>query len=134
MEGGDPEKAHPSAHMVASDAHSTANDKEGSGASDDAMSIHSCETVPEARGPDRPKPPQSIASSITPPAVKVRRADRRGLFGRFTVLAEVEEPKHYGRRTKWGITFIIALAAAAAPLGSAIFFRTPRFAASLLHF
>lgn len=55
--------------------------------------------------------------------VKVRRSERRGLFGRFTLLAEVEEPKHYSRTTKWFITFVIAVAAAAAPLGSAILYR-----------
>lgn len=61
-----------------------------------------------------------------PAPVKVPRSQRRGLFGRFTILAEVEEPKHYTRRTKWFITFVIALAAAAAPLGSAIIFRESR--------
>ncbi|KAL6721397.1 hypothetical protein ACLMJK_000500 [Lecanora helva] len=54
--------------------------------------------------------------------VKVPRTNRRGLFGRFTLLAEVEEPKNYARPTKWFITFIIGLAAVAAPLGSTIIF------------
>ena len=58
-----------------------------------------------------------------PAPVKVPHSKRRGLFGRFTIVAEVEEPKHYPRRTKWFITFVIALAAVAAPLGSAIIFR-----------
>ena len=60
-----------------------------------------------------------------PALVKVPHSKRRGLFGRFTIVAEVEEPKHYPRRTKWFITFVIALAAVAAPLGSAIIFRKP---------
>ena len=58
-----------------------------------------------------------------PEPIKVPRSQRRGLFGRFTILAEVEEPKHYSRKAKWYITFIVALAAMAAPLGSAIIFR-----------
>ena len=58
-----------------------------------------------------------------PAPVKVSHSRRRGLFGRFTIVAEVDEPKHYPRRTKWFITFVIALAAVAAPLGSAIIFR-----------
>ena len=58
-----------------------------------------------------------------PAPVKVPHSRRRGLFGRFTIVAEVEEPKHYRRRTKWFITFVIAAAAVAAPLGSAIIFR-----------
>jgi hypothetical protein len=58
-----------------------------------------------------------------PAPVKVPRSQRRGLFGRFIIFAEVEEPHHYPPRTKWFITFVIALAAAAAPLGSNIIFR-----------
>ena len=65
----------------------------------------------------------SSAPSVAPPAVKVIRSKRQGLFAQFCVLAEVEEPKHYPRRTKWFITFIISLAAAAAPLGSSIILR-----------
>ncbi|KAK4692634.1 hypothetical protein P7C71_g4613, partial [Lecanoromycetidae sp. Uapishka_2] len=60
---------------------------------------------------------------VTLVPVKVPRAQRRGLFGRFALVAEVEEPKHYPRRTKWWITFVIALAAVAAPMGSAIIFH-----------
>lgn len=59
-----------------------------------------------------------------PGPVKVPRSKRRGLFGRFAILAEVEEPKHYSRTTKWYITFVVALAAVAAPLGSTIIFPT----------
>ena len=66
---------------------------------------------------------QEYVEPETPSAIKVPRSQRRGLFGRFTLLAEVEEPKDYPRRTKWFITFVVALAAIAAPLGSAIFFR-----------
>ena len=58
-----------------------------------------------------------------PEPVKVPRSQRRGLFGRFSILAEVEEPKHYSTRVKWYITFVVALAAIAAPLGSTIIFR-----------
>ena len=57
-------------------------------------------------------------------AVKVARASRRGLLGRFALVAEVVEPHDYSNRTKWFITFVVAFAAAAAPLGSAIVFRT----------
>ena len=64
------------------------------------------------------------AVHANPAPVKIPRAKRRGLFGSFTIVAEVEEPKNYPRRTKWFITFVIALAAVAAPLGSAIIFRT----------
>ena len=62
-------------------------------------------------------------SSAAPSAVKVPRGKRRGLFAQFCVLAEVEEPKQYPRGMKWLITFIIAMAAVAAPLGSSIILR-----------
>ena len=66
---------------------------------------------------------EAAEEEILPTAVKIPRSQRRGLFGRFTVVAEVTEPKHYPRSTKWFLTFVIALAAVAAPLGSAIIFR-----------
>lgn len=55
--------------------------------------------------------------------VKVPRMNRRGLFGRFTILAEVNEPTSYPRQTKWFITFVVSMAGVAAPLGSTIIFR-----------
>lgn len=48
---------------------------------------------------------------------------RTGLCGRFTLLAEVENPKEYSRPIKWFITFVISMAAIAAPLGSTLIFR-----------
>ena len=61
------------------------------------------------------------ASGLNQP-VKVSRSNRRGLFGRLTILAEVQDPKSYPRRTKWFITFVVAIAGMAAPLGSTIIF------------
>ncbi|KAI9805778.1 MAG: hypothetical protein M1833_005271 [Piccolia ochrophora] len=55
---------------------------------------------------------------------RVPRSQRRGLFGRFTIVPEVADPQQYDRRVKWFITFVIAAAAAAAPMGSVIFFPT----------
>lgn len=69
------------------------------------------------------RPPVTRTTSVERVAVKVPRSKRRGLFGTLTILAEVEDPKGYSRKVKWFITFIVAFAAAAAPLGSAIFFR-----------
>ena len=60
-----------------------------------------------------------------PPPIKVPRSQRRGFLGRLTILAEVEEPKNYSRSTKWFLTFVVAQAAMAAPMGSAILFRKP---------
>ena len=70
------------------------------------------------------KDTEDVEAEIEEPGpVKVPRSKRRGLFGRFAILAEVEEPKQYSRTTKWYITFVVALAAVAAPLGSTIIFR-----------
>ncbi|GIK03023.1 hypothetical protein Aspvir_007089 [Aspergillus viridinutans] len=55
--------------------------------------------------------------------IVVPRLKRRGLFGQLTLLAEVENPKTYLRKTKWFITFIVALAGSTAPMGSSILFR-----------
>lgn len=61
----------------------------------------------------------SVALSVK----KVPRSRRAGLFGRFTILYEAEEPKDYPRKIKWTITLIIAICAVAAPMGSAIILR-----------
>ena len=71
------------------------------------------------------KDAEAVETKVEEPGpVKVPRSKRRGLFGRFAILAEVEEPKHYSRTAKWYITFVVASAAVAAPMGSTIIFRT----------
>jgi len=68
---------------------------------------------------------QSRASSTRSRALSiVPRSQRRGLFGRFAILPEVERPYEYTNKTKWLITLIVALCAAGAPVGAAIFYRT----------
>lgn len=54
----------------------------------------------------------------------ISRSKRRGLLATLTIVPEVENPYEYKNSTKWFITLVIALAAASAPLGSAIFLRT----------
>ena len=76
--------------------------------------------------------PLHRASTELGPAVTVPRLKRRGLLGQFALVAEIENPKTYPRRTKWFITFIVAVAGAAAPLGSSIFFRKSRCFCQLL--
>ncbi|KAM5433182.1 hypothetical protein MferCBS31731_007179 [Microsporum ferrugineum] len=79
----------------------------------------------EAREPQEPSDTEAAVqltrtNSNIPPVI-VPRSRRRGLFGSLTLLAEVENPKHYSRKAKWFITFVVAVAAGAAPMGSAIF-------------
>jgi hypothetical protein len=67
---------------------------------------------------------KSQSSSVrSRPMSIIPRSKRRGLLGRFTIIPETERPYEYGNGTKWTITFVVALAAAAAPMGSAIFYR-----------
>jgi hypothetical protein len=94
----------------------------------DERSVHSqssgdsIEPVPvqqETPTSSNPKP-ASVGSrtlSIVP------SSKRRGLLGRLSIIPEVDRPYDYANTTKWLITLVVALAAAAAPLGSAIFFR-----------
>jgi hypothetical protein len=71
------------------------------------------------------RPSASRASSIFSRGgtAIIPRNQRRGLFGRVTVIPEIERPYDYTNKTKWTITAIVALAAAAAPMGSGIFYR-----------
>lgn len=65
----------------------------------------------------------STTSSVVPAVVKVPRGKRTGLLASWTLLYEAEEPKHYPRKIKWLVTFMIALAAVSAPMGSSIILR-----------
>lgn len=84
------------------------------------------EPIPEQTS--RTNPPlsqtKSKSSSVRSRALTiVPRAKRRGLLARLTVIPEVERPYEYKNSTKWFITFQVAIAAAAAPMGSAILLR-----------
>ncbi|KAL2073646.1 hypothetical protein VTL71DRAFT_10972 [Oculimacula yallundae] len=80
----------------------------------------SIEPIPQSEDPKLEKS-QSKPLSVRSKAVTiVPRAKRRGLLARFTVIPEVERPYEYKNSTKWFITFQVAIAAAAAPMGSAI--------------
>lgn len=78
--------------------------------------------------PAQPEPPSRVKPDPAPlqlsnDTVIIPRSKRRGFLGSVTVIPEIERPYNYANRTKWVITGVIALASAAAPLGSAIFFR-----------
>ncbi|KAM7190721.1 Major facilitator superfamily domain containing protein [Naviculisporaceae sp. PSN 640] len=75
----------------------------------------------DAEDSTRPQP-RRRSSSFARAALVVPRSERRGLLGRFAIIPEVENPYDYNRNTKWIITAVVALAAAAAPFGSGIFF------------
>lgn len=63
---------------------------------------------------------QSSIRSVRQEPIKVPRKQRRGLLGRFTIISEVTVQYDYPRRTKWMLTFVIAVAGAAGPMASSI--------------
>ncbi|KAK5707537.1 hypothetical protein LTR97_000074 [Elasticomyces elasticus] len=89
-------------------------------------SLDSQQTEGDHEAHDHQVPPHRSRSrtqsirSIRQDAVKVPVSERRGLFARFCIFAEVTDPYDYTRRKKWTITFIIACAGAAAPMGSSL--------------
>ena len=72
----------------------------------------------EAQTPSMPSTP----TPQPPHPTKVPRAQRRGLLGRLTLVAEVDDPHTLPAFQKWFITFIVSIAAFAAPTGSTILF------------
>lgn len=78
--------------------------------------------IPVSRLHSRASSARSLRPNIVP------RSKRRGLFGRFAILPEVDDPYLYKTSTKWGITVIISLATCISPMGSSIFYRKSRSA------
>ena len=132
----DPEKSQPESsidrhHSLESvdpaESKKTSRDVDVASSHNDAISIASshADTISEhdeEKASAKPAPPTTLSrtTSVLPDAVIVDRKRRRGLFGRFTLIPEVENAHHYARRTKWFITVIVAFCAMAAPMGSAI--------------
>ncbi|KAK9775546.1 putative Major facilitator superfamily (MFS) profile domain-containing protein [Seiridium cardinale] len=81
------------------------------------------DTASEVDEDIEPERAQSRASSTrSRPLSIVPRTKRRGLFAQLSVLPEVNRPHDYSNRVKWTITTFVAIAGAAAPMGSAIFY------------
>ncbi|KAH0830783.1 hypothetical protein AYO21_10017 [Fonsecaea monophora] len=84
---------------------------------------------------------QARSINITPPDLQsspnkptaIPRLARRGLFASLTLLAEVDDPYLYPKSRKWFITFVVAFAAAATSLGSAIIYPALADTARDLH-
>jgi hypothetical protein len=72
------------------------------------------------------QPVRSMTSSSTGPrqAIPVPKDERRGLLPWLSLVPEVDKPHHYTNGVKWMLTLFVAVAACAAPMGSAIFYRT----------
>ena len=97
---------------------------------EDEKSLHYADDSPtQASGAERRQGDQATrsrskaSSSRSRPLSVVPRNKRRGLFGRFAILPEVDRPYDYSNKTKWLITLIIAISGAGAPMGAGIFLR-----------
>jgi hypothetical protein len=90
----------------------------------DPAEHHPADVDPEKTVHVNSRPPSRCSSSVFANTnIVVPRAQRRGLFGRFAIIPEVERPYEYKKSTKWMITAIVALVAAGAPMGSGLFLR-----------
>jgi multidrug resistance protein len=67
---------------------------------------------------EKGRPPSDLSDSDLDAPI-VPRHLRRGFLARFALIPETTHPTRYPRRTKWLLTFVVAMAAAAAPVGSA---------------
>ncbi|KAK3370297.1 major facilitator superfamily domain-containing protein [Podospora didyma] len=115
--GGQPLKTSPSSETEEDDnpaARDRPDDKPSLGHDEDASSNPGNELARPRRW--------RRASSFARASRVIPRAERRGLFGRFTIIPEIESPVDYKNGTKWAVTAIVAMAAAAAPMGSGIFY------------
>lgn len=68
---------------------------------------------------ERPTQPE-LSKDEAKEAVTVPRSQRRGLLARVAIVPEIKDSKTFSRRVKWGLTFIVAAAGTAGPMGSAI--------------
>ncbi|KAB5554765.1 major facilitator superfamily domain-containing protein [Coniochaeta sp. 2T2.1] len=81
-----------------------------------------------------PPPTDDVeASSERRSLEPIPRSQRRGLFGRFTLIPEVANPSHYPKATKWLMTVTVALAGATSSTGSSIFYPALAEVANDLH-
>ncbi|KAJ3554577.1 hypothetical protein NPX13_g10579 [Xylaria arbuscula] len=68
-------------------------------------------------------PVRSTTSSMRPrKATPVPKEDRRGLLPWLSLTPEVDKPTYYNNALKWVLTSFVAIAASAAPMGSAILY------------
>jgi hypothetical protein len=88
-----------------------------------ASSIDTIEPVPVEDLRNAFRSWSQASTTRSRPLSIVPRSKRRGILARLAIIPEVERPYDYATGTKWLITFIVAIAAAAAPIGSIIFFR-----------
>ncbi|CAK7198733.1 hypothetical protein SEUCBS139899_001397 [Sporothrix eucalyptigena] len=82
---------------------------------------------------DLPASVHALSRTVSRTPTIIPRSKRRGLFGSFAILPEVERPYEYQNKTKWLITLIVALSAAAGPLGSSIFYPSLSQLATDMH-
>ncbi|TGJ85164.1 hypothetical protein E0Z10_g3590 [Xylaria hypoxylon] len=79
-------------------------------------------------------PVWSATSSMRPRiATPVPKETRRGLLPWLSLIPEVDKPRHYSNGIKWVLTLFVAIAASAAPMGSAIIYPSLEEIATEFH-
>ncbi|KAI1429144.1 major facilitator superfamily domain-containing protein [Xylaria sp. FL1777] len=77
---------------------------------------------------------RSAASSARPRnTTPVPKESRRGLLPWLSLIPEIDNPYHYANSVKWVLTLFVAVAASAAPMGSAILYPSLAEIATDLH-
>lgn len=67
--------------------------------------------------------PPSPIGMVTTESYIIPRSKRRGMLGRLTLVPEIEDPKDYGKFTKYLITILVGAAGSTAPMASTILLR-----------
>ncbi|KJR88829.1 MFS multidrug resistance transporter [Sporothrix schenckii 1099-18] len=118
---GDPEDA--GRRNDTSDVHQEHPDDDGTlpMANEPGAGLQALEVQMSQQANERPAS-LSLARTVSRAPTIIPRSKRRGLFGQFAILPEVERPYEYRNKTKWLITLIVALTAAGGPLGSSILY------------
>ncbi|KAI5857861.1 major facilitator superfamily domain-containing protein [Tricharina praecox] len=91
-------------------------------ASDDTECTSCSVSCGDAVRDEQPQLGPVVSRLVAGPSRIIPRLKRRGLFATLSVVPEIEDPFQYSRLTKKMITLVVAIAAAAAPMASAILF------------
>ena len=105
------------------DGSSTKQEEEGEGLESDHNDGSEADSHSQHSHDSDDHPISRTSTTQSRTLIVVPRSKRRGLFARFSIVPEVEIPYNYKNSTKWFITATVAVAGAAAPFGSSVFYR-----------
>lgn len=80
-------------------------------------------TIDTEKGQTKQKVQPVPTGASLPSAVVIARRERSGLLSFLEIVPQVSNALDYSRSTKWFLTFVAAVVALPAPMGSSIFLR-----------